>query len=190
MNAEPTTVREFVAALIAERGGPQHFSQVQKRLCDTIALALRDPSKVDPATVARLLDLLPPRPIPPEVRAPIPTICFVDGYQRALEAAIAAAAPDDVAATALRSTMVRIGELECERDALLQSVASLRRVVEHGHVPEGMVDALDRNNCTGGLPSGNAGHAANVVRFRDERHSLAMNTTIDQRYPSGLQPVT
>jgi hypothetical protein len=199
---EPTTVAELAEQIIAERGGPQRFSAVQKRLCGTIALALRDPSKVDPTTVTRLLEMLPPRIVPPEAQGHPNRleVCFVGDYDMQLQAAIDASA-DDCARVALQHALHRIVALEAERDGLKQAVADLRSILERAHIQsprEGagfasgrswLSDSGERENGISDSPTGNAGHG-NVVRLRDERHSLRIDTPLDQRYPRGLEPVS
>jgi hypothetical protein len=68
--AEPRTAADFVDALIAERGGRDRFNAIQIRLCATIALALRDPSKIEPSVVRDLVAMLPPlaKPYVPSVQ--------------------------------------------------------------------------------------------------------------------------
>jgi hypothetical protein len=123
---EPRTVADFVEALIAERGGRDRFSAVQVRLCHTIALALRDPQKVDPSTVSRLIDLLPPRVVPVERRM-IPAIEFVDHFDIKLKRLLKEHAPDLLHDEMVAALADRIKDLESdgrhdltqrERDAL------------------------------------------------------------------------
>jgi hypothetical protein len=188
---EPRTVADFVGALIAERGGRACFSTVQVRICHTVALALRDPQKVDPATVSRLIDLLPPRPIPPEQRAPIPELVFCDHYSLQLERVIDACPDDDPARAALVEAQARVVALENENTALHHSVQALRDRVERDHVPEG-VDTRQRKNRMGDSPNGNATHA-NVVPIHPihgSPHSLTVERPLEQRYPlKHLDPV-
>src|SRR6516165_3132584 len=70
MTDEPRTAADFVEALIAERGGRERFNAIQIRLCATIALALRDPSRIEPSVVRDLVAMLPPlaKPYVPSVQ--------------------------------------------------------------------------------------------------------------------------
>jgi hypothetical protein len=180
---EPTTVNDLAHQIIEERGGA--FSAVEQRIAYALAVALRNPSSIDPQTVARLSDLLPARFVPPEQRPAIPEVVWTDGFAVQLERAIDAS-PDDAAASALRVAKARIEQLENENAALRVSMQSLRRVAERGFVPEGMVDTRDRNDRTGDSPSAFGGHAA-----RDERHSLTVSQPLERRYPLGfLHPVS
>jgi hypothetical protein len=59
-NQEPQTVADFAELLIAERGGRDRFNAIQVRIASTIALALRDPSRIEPSVIRDLMSMLPP----------------------------------------------------------------------------------------------------------------------------------
>jgi hypothetical protein len=185
MIEEPRTVKEFVEALIAERGGRDRFSAVQVRLCHTIAWGLRDPSKVDPSTVSRLIDLLPPRVMPPEAKAAIPAIVLVDGLAHALEAS----GLDESDAVQLMRD--RIAELEREIVVLKQAaikppvsenIAPTATVVAARAIPEGRANVVPLHRDVPHDPSFDASNRGNG--------SCAINMPLEQRYPlSHLDPV-
>jgi hypothetical protein len=77
MTDEPRTVAEFVDELIAERGGRERFNAIQIRLCATIALALRDPAKIEASVVRDLVQMLPSLTKPTEPRVQKLEIEFV-----------------------------------------------------------------------------------------------------------------
>jgi hypothetical protein len=58
--SELVTTRDLTDAIIAERGGEQNFSAVQRRVAMALSAALAHPDKVDPSAVAKLVDQLPP----------------------------------------------------------------------------------------------------------------------------------
>jgi hypothetical protein len=191
MTDEPRTVADFVEALIAERGGRACFSAVQVRICHTVALALRDPSKVDPSVVSRLIDLLPPRVVPPEAQPQVEPVVFLDAFDCKLEALLQAYAPDLLRDTVMTELATRVADLENENTALHLCVTQLRNDLAHARV-EAVSDTFSPDSRTSGHGNGSGRHASgNVVRLsrvRDETHSLAMNSTIDDRYPRGLEP--
>jgi hypothetical protein len=63
---EMRTAGDLCDAIIAERGGDAAFSVVQKRIAIALAHALATPSKVDPGTVTKMLDQLPPVTVVPQ----------------------------------------------------------------------------------------------------------------------------
>jgi hypothetical protein len=157
-------------------------------LCSTVALALRDPQKIDPATVSRLIELLPPPLVPEAHKVQALTVRFVgavDSFENQLRDVLSDCQPHLASDIVIAELGARIAALEAERDGL-------RRDLERARF-EGASATFSPNGLTGSLPNGNGSHADNVVRLprdRDERHSLAMTTTIDQRYPRGLDPVS
>jgi hypothetical protein len=179
------TAQELFLDIIRSRGGAARFTPEQVRLAHALTSVLaRKPVDIDPLLAARLADMLP-RPLPPPPGETwVPEIVFHDGYAMQLQRAIDAS-PDDVARTALMEAQHRIVALEAERDGLLAAVEDLQR----GQAAGGMSDAPDENKRAGELGGGNGGHS-NVVPLRDERHSLAVSKSLDQRYPSGLDPVS
>jgi hypothetical protein len=86
--SEPQTTRELYDDIVAKRGGIAKFSPAQVRLTHALVVALAKPNDIDPQLVARLIEMLPPLVKPPEERAPIPPLCFVDGYSHQLQRAI------------------------------------------------------------------------------------------------------
>jgi hypothetical protein len=88
MTDEPRmTVNDFVDELVRERGGRERFNAVQLRLCATIALALRDPQKIEPSVVRDLVAMLPPltKPTAPTVqKLEIEFVGEPDAVERAL----------------------------------------------------------------------------------------------------------
>jgi hypothetical protein len=63
---EMRTAGDLCDAIIAERGGEAAFSVVQKRIAIALAHALATPSKVDPGTVTKMLEQLPPVVVVPQ----------------------------------------------------------------------------------------------------------------------------
>jgi hypothetical protein len=126
MTDEPRTVSEFVDELIAERGGRERFTAVQLRLCNTLALALRDPMKIDPSTVRDLVAMLPPLARP---TAPVHAlqITFVDQFDGKLERLLEKLQPDYVTPALVEELAGRITELEGLNKALSQQAEQLRR---------------------------------------------------------------
>jgi hypothetical protein len=58
--SELQTTKDLTDAIIAERGGEQAFSAVQRRVAMALSAALANPKDVDPAAIAKLVDQLPP----------------------------------------------------------------------------------------------------------------------------------
>jgi hypothetical protein len=192
----PITVNEFADLLIAERGGRDRFSAVQIRVAAAVAVALRDPSQIDPAMVSKLIDLLPARIAPPEARVSNEVI-FVDGFSYELKRAINACKPDDdVGRVALTMAHDRIAELEGENEGLrkvkddcMRELSDMRRRLSDLTSGPALVSPpFDPPTPAwhSGLPASEyTPHPQRALpRPNDERHSLAVTGTLGERYPS------
>jgi hypothetical protein len=169
----------------------------QLRLTHALVVALAKPADIDPMLVERLVALLPPLVLSPKGPAFL-EVRFVGGsdsnFDERLRELLSECQPHLAADATIAALGSRISELEAERDGLKKVVADLQ--AERARV-EPMPDSRFDIARMGDAPQGNGGHA-NVVPLRerqwpgqrDERHSLAVSTPLDLRYPRGLDPVS